>query len=714
MPPGPFTLRLRLALLRTPRHRPLNVAAAFRAIAFADGRVTFGPLRLDAPPSLPPGVLGWSFGPAAAMPMLGFDAVQPDDPRISGPHIEQLSRPGGDPVLASGTRLTSFTPTLPPGRWRLTLWTEDPGEWETLPPVLQQRIRVNGTDLLYVSRDYAGWIAQRYLAGRAVEADPAQPPFATTGALRGGRVTGIVTVPADGVLRVELAGFPQPATHLSAMVAEPADAPPAAGDAVEALRAARFAENWPVLAKPQPAAPVDVLTAAPMAQGVTAAGGVAILRTDIRVPAPVTATTSIAWDGAPLPSHLLWGQWRWRRPGANSAGLLLSAASLRGDSGTIPLRPDLPRPLVLVVQVPPGTQPGLHQGAVRLHTPSGDTSVAFAVDVLAADRPDPAARPGVFLGFAPHLLGTPEWSKDAARRDARAQAGCDMDTLAGLGLTAITAPMGNPQDEPEAFVADIRAVLKRFPAPVIAYEPLRALAARLPAADAAAALARADAAVRAAGLPPVIWSIADEPAYAGITAQVHALAAEIHRIDPDALLAGHLNDQRDAALLPDLAMVTVNQAYGADAADIASLRAAHLRPWLYNMPLPRLSAGAYLWRSGADGLLQWHARMPTADPFDPTDGREGDVQFLWPAPGVCAAPDLDADLLQLAEGAEDLRWLAWLEQAAPRDATAASLLGRLRADIPAHWAQAAALPADQPARWRAQIVAVARKIGPVD
>lgn len=710
MPPGSFTLRLRLALLRTPRQRPLDMAAVYRATAFLPngGHVTLDPLRLDTPPRLPPGVLGWYFGPSAAVPLAGFASIQPGDARISGPHVEAIERPGGDPVLAHGVRLTRFATTLPPGRWRLTLWTEDPGAWETLPVVLQQRIRANGSDLLSFDRDYAGWIEQRYLAGRPHEADPAESPFQAIAARRGGRVSGVVTVGDDGVLAVELAGFPQIATHLAALVAEPADAPPAAEAAVEAVRAARFAENWPVLQGPPDVAPVSRVVVATEGQaGVTAPGGIAIVRFQVSAPAATIATSAVLWDGSPLQSRLLWGQWRWRRPGANAAGLVFSAAHLRGDSTTIPLRPDLVRPIVLVVK---GAEPGLHRGRLLLHTPNGDTEAPFSVEVLPADRPAPTARVGAFLGFAPHLLGTPEWSKTAAIRDARAQAACDMDVLAGLGLTAVTAPLTAPDPDPAAFLADLRATLKRFPAPAIAYEPLRAYAFHHQPAETAAMIASANAAIKQAGLPPVIWSVADEPAYAGTTADIDVLAQAVHAADPAALLAGHLNDPRDAVLLPDLAMVTVNPGFGADAADIARLRALKLRPWLYNMPYPRIAAGAYLWRSGADGLLQWHARMPTADPFDPTDGREGDVQFLWPTPSVCGPPDLDEDLLTLAEAAEDLRWFAWLDRQAARAPAAATLRRRLRTEIPSDWRGAASIPESRIVAWREAIIALARML----
>jgi hypothetical protein len=107
------------------------------------------------------------------------------------------------------------------------------------------------------------------------------------------------------------------------------------------------------------------------------------------------------------------------------------------------------------------------------------------------------------------------------------------------------------------------------------------------------------------------------------------------------------------------------------------------------MEQPRLAAGFYLWRVKAAGYLQWHARMPTADPFDPTDGREGDIQFLYPTAEICpAVPDLDRNLLRIADGVTDLRWVLWLEQRAIDDPAARKLLADLSAAIPEQWEEA--------------------------
>ncbi len=130
-------------------------------------------------------------------------------------------------------------------------------------------------------------------------------------------------------------------------------------------------------------------------------------------------------------------------------------------------------------------------------------------------------------------------------------------------------------------------------------------------------------------------------------------------------------------------------------------------PWFYNLGTPR-AAGFYLWQSGAEGYLQWHGRMPTALPYDPTDGRESD--FLLLGPQACEAHRLSYDLLLLQQGIEDLRWLAWLEQAARQQVEAALQLQRLREAVPTRWQQAEALPASRWSGFRGEIEQLAKRL----
>ena len=81
--------------------------------------------------------------------------------------------------------------------------------------------------------------------------------------------------------------------------------------------------------------------------------------------------------------------------------------------------------------------------------------------------------------------------------------------------------------------------------------------------------------------------------------------------------------------------------------------------------------------------------MPTADPFDPTDGREGDVIYLYPWLESCPdTMDIHKRLLDLHEATIDLRWLQWLETQAETSVDARNLVKKLRNAIPDNWEKA--------------------------
>jgi hypothetical protein len=76
--------------------------------------------------------------------------------------------------------------------------------------------------------------------------------------------------------------------------------------------------------------------------------------------------------------------------------------------------------------------------------------------------------------------------------------------------------------------------------------------------------------------------------------------------------------------------------------------------------------------------------MPTADPFDPTDGREGDVQMFYPTSEPCPARhDIHPDVLSMAEGLVDQRWIGWLESRAEPEAQ--KLYETISASLPERW-----------------------------
>lgn len=151
----------------------------------------------------------------------------------------------------------------------------------------------------------------------------------------------------------------------------------------------------------------------------------------------------------------------------------------------------------------------------------------------------------------------------------------------------------------------------------------------------------------------------------------------------------------------------VNQGFGIDAGRLAGVTAGGTETWLYNTGKARFSAGLWLWRTTAVRFLQWHARMPTADPFDPTDGREGDVQAFAPERAVCArTPTIDEGVLEMAEGLVDQRWLLWLD----REPRGEGLRRRLIDRLGTQWRAASTLDGAAMDSLRQEIEALARTL----
>ena len=55
------------------------------------------------------------------------------------------------------------------GRWQLSLWAEDQGEWEYLPHSLKRKISANGTILVDGNWSANLWVKEVYLEGKNFE-----------------------------------------------------------------------------------------------------------------------------------------------------------------------------------------------------------------------------------------------------------------------------------------------------------------------------------------------------------------------------------------------------------------------------------------------------------------------------------------------------------------------------------------------------------------
>ncbi|MFM2423083.1 MAG: hypothetical protein RL291_1613, partial [Pseudomonadota bacterium] len=175
-PPGPFEWRRPVQGLLTPSGRTLDANDIRKVILFKGDKKSrviverFGTVRAE---SMPAGAVGYALGaPNAALPA-GFQRIAPGHPAIEMGKVTVVRRPGPDPMVANGLRgIERLRLPVPPGRHRITLWTEDPGEWEHLPIVLERRITINGRVVDQFKRSPSEWMMQRYLRGLNDEHTP--------------------------------------------------------------------------------------------------------------------------------------------------------------------------------------------------------------------------------------------------------------------------------------------------------------------------------------------------------------------------------------------------------------------------------------------------------------------------------------------------------------------------------------------------------------
>ena len=695
--PGPFRLRVPRADLRTPQEDALDLGTDPVIRVFPDrGGEGLADLVAEwTPPAAPPeGVIALDFGPNGSAAFPGFAAADERSTAVAGARIAPVARPGADALARDGlVGVEAITLSPAPGRYRVKLWLEDLGAWEYMPHALRRRVRINGRAVIDRADTPETWVRDHWLAGAERSFRAGDDAWTAFGARRAGLSAGTVDIGAEG-LRIELAGDAPGAVFVSGLAVVP-EAAAAWLETVESAQAARFRARWPVdvaAAGAEMAAHSNAPAALTLAPGM-----VGWLRLDAGTEGTATLSPPER-DGARLTAVLRLGARRLDRLSPNSPVLTPTARTFRA-TGTDPPADTLGRPALVEVRAPETAAPGRYRGALRV----GGRETPFTVTVAEAALPELASPVGVYLADPPHhrWFGT----------DPRSDRACRLRALARLGLTATSPPLATPApDDLAAFATDVALLRGVFPnGPQLAYQQAQRLFDALPPSEAISALGMAHA--RAPGL---VWSLADEPSNPGphgrsLAGHVAAIRAAAHGIR----LAAHLNAPADRALAPLFDVALINPGYGIDAVDLDALRSRGVEAWIYNTGPERLAAGFYGWRVGAAGYLQWHGLLPTADPFDPTDGREGDAMLLPPSGEPCAGvPTIDDRLARIAEGAADRRWLQWLDARAETSDAAAALQARLRREIPGTWAAARArLSAEELDGFRAAIAALAAREG---
>jgi hypothetical protein len=687
--PGPFALHLNRADLTTAHGAVLDLGTDPTVRVFAhEGApgLSVVAARWAAPAMPPEGVIALDFGAWDGPVFPGFTPADETYPAVAGRRIVPVTRPGVDALARDGLAgVEAVTLAVPPGRYLVKLWLEDLGAWEYLPHQLRRRVRVNGRTVVDRTDTPLVWVRDRWQGG--VNAGP--DAWSAFGHRRAGLVPVPVDVGAEG-LRVELAGDAPGAVFVAALAVVPV----AHADwltTVETMQADRFAAAWPVDA----GATVEEMTAFPAqpADLMLAPGTVGWVRIDAGTQGAVAMAPPASPDGT-LPAALRLAERRLDRATPLAPHLSPLARQFRVPEATSANDPH-GRPALVEVRVPAEAAPGLYRGTLIV----GGTPRPFAVRVVPVALPPLPVPVGVYLADAPHH----RWF----RTDPRPERACRLRTLAGMGLTGVSPPLALPDAAGlPAFADDLALLRAAMPASAhLAYQEAQRLFDALGPEGAVKALAAAHAIA-----PDLLWSLADEPSNPGPHGRSLAdNAAAIRAAAPGIRLAAHLNAPADRALADRFDIALVNPGFGIDAADLTDLGRRGVAPWIYNTGPERLAAGFYAWRAGAAGYLQWHGLLPTAHPFDPTDGREGDAMLLPPLGDPCApTPAVDARLVSIAEGAMDRRWLAWLDQRAGTDTRAAALRAELTDAIPDRWdsARARLSPADLD-RFRAAIAALA-------
>lgn len=732
--PGPIKWRTVLGGLTTPSGRAVDIARLTRVVAFkaaGSGRVTIDRIELKSPAPLPGGARGYAFGAIDAPLPEGFERIAPRDHRLIGGAPIAVRRPLPDPLAANGLQgLDRVRLPSPSGRVRVTVWADDPGEWELLPHPMRRRILINGHLAVDERYEPEEWLRHRYLAGRDDEHTESHDAWLAFGSRRAGARTVDVTVASesDGV-EIVLDGAAPAARYVSAVLVEPAT-DRRARDRVEADRIAWYLGNWPVLRSEMQSGDQDVVRVYwSDTEPTTNTGPAATRPILVRLTPGSAARLRVRIDGLTdgvtvtpkllPPADLLrqLGVYTWMarqrldRRHAQDSFLTLTDHALHAV-GTIPSgsAPGTTHRLYeFWITGSTSLAAGRHVLELSVAGGSVKRTLPVTLEVIDVALPAPAKPAGVYLDESPHLT----WF-EGLQPNRNRQVACDARFVANLGLTGSAPALATPLGDGEALMrADLaRARDAGLATPSLAYAPAKRVMSALGPSAGAAHLAAVSARLSANGIDPPLWSVADEPGNPGSGADWEAWLAAVRAIPgpgPRPRLAGHLNAPRDRAIASRFDTVLVNAGYGLDVATLAATANGGTEVWLYNNGAPRVAAGLWLWRTAARRYVQWHARMPTAHPFDPIDGREGDEQLILPSAEPCpTTPSIHRDLLELADGVIDQRWLTWL--AGRPEPEARALVQHIVKRAGDRWLDAIALSHDDLRTLRESIMDLAERL----
>ena len=672
LPPGPFSLRLPLSGLKTELKRSIDVESIHNITLFEatdTGRAIIDHYAIEEAITLPDNALGYSFGKSDSPVFEGFTRVSASNSMFRGKNLRNIYRPGADPLLSSGINgIERITLPSPSGKQRLTLWTEETSAWQELRGFVNRRIKINGEVVRHETYDPRKWNDTVYFSGRDREVGKDNDIWDMYGKHRGGRISFDVDVANDNKIEIEIAGAGATALYVSAALIEKPGSTALA--AIEERRKKWFNDKWkvdPTIGELQVADRTinlnKIVQFKPLELTMTNETGSSLSLSVNSEQEAAAPTFKITWENDNLGEiiePMIWaGQRRLERVRTGGNLFTPRSSQLRSDVETFPLYANTPRRYSFWLQ-PKGILPaGTHRGILTVKSGTRVQKLPLSMIVPPITLPKVAADAGFYMLHASHL----NWHHDLAE-DKAIQNSCDLAFLSKLGIKGNAPALHVPYATGEApFVRDtLQALQYANKSTWLAYHASFGLYHQLGIEKGAQAMARALEVLKRKNLPAPVWSMADEPGNASSSSRdMPKWIAAVRKAAPEAILAGHLNNPKDYEYLDFFDVAIINQGFGIDKKDIKSLKKANIQPWLYNTGQPRLTAGLWLWTTGADRYLQWHSRLPLGHPFDPTDGREGDVSMFPPMPTLCARqPDVHEFLLDMADGLADQRYLLWL------------------------------------------------------
>ena len=698
--PGAFAFSISLDELYTSNKRKVIPADIVRVIVFAglsDADIVFNPVQLQVAETFSKDVLAWDFGATDSKVWPGFTRISPNDDVLKGQTLQALQRDQhhgvNEGLITDGIKgVQQIHLPLAPGRYHVALWLHDMGDWEYVPHYLTRRVVFNHTILFKEAYTPARWLSQKYLkmpltseANTSVF-DALIKPFY-------GAVTATIEV-TDAQPILHFHGDDPDAQYIAGLLITPLHNQHTFAE-IQNQRAQWWQRNWPIMQNYAP--PQAVMHYVSEQQGLHIT---TVADANQHIPLTIHNAEQASFAQLQLVPHnhafevtLRKVQWALRRQSLQGNVLQWQAQRLT-ESLHAQHVPGLPQYYYLSVQTTTHTKPGTYTLYLNLVLDGVQQRVPITVEILDVALPRPAQSIGVYLEQPPHHL----WFNE---RRALQTMQCDMDVLAKLGLTAVAPGFTTPNSayNQQRFIMEYRsAVTAGLGNTVLAYAPYKRMLAQMGPEQTVATMSAINRALsNERQHSPLLWSIADEPSNAASQRLL------IHNLEVEGI-TGHFNHSSDKQWFAHMDSIFVNEGLPLSTAFFSQLETD---VYLYNFPKSRLAAGVLTWFWETKGYFQWHARMPTAYPFSPIDGREDDVQMFYPQAADCQKHDIDEQLLLISEGIMDLRWLVWLSQQASKSPEAAMLIKRIRATLKR---QPTELDIQQLNSWRADIQHFARSL----